>query len=295
MKRVNKLFLTAIFCFFAYAAVGCHRPHETAASDNPRLTPNVRLQDVTFYSAALGRNMQYRVILPTILPPSRKLPVVYLLHGGGGGYRDWSNYSDVAQFAERGLLLVMPEGNSSYYTNSATAPADRYEDYIVKDLIADVEAKFPAASGRNNRAIAGVSMGGFGAVKIGLKYPQLYFIAGGLSPALDVPTRPFSIKRIAQWRFHSSIFGPAASQTRRENDPYALAGAADAATAPYLFLSCGDQEGLLTANRKFAAILQKRNFRYEFRTPPGDHNWKQWSDQVGALFQSLNAHLTQPI
>ena len=292
---MNKLVIAAVFLFFVCAVVGCHRAHETAGSDNPRLPPNVRLQDVTFYSAALGRNMQYRVILPTFVPPSRKLPVVYLLHGGGGGYRDWSNYSDVAQFAERGLVLVRPEGNSSYYTNSATVPADRYKDFIVKDLIADVEAKFPAASGRNNRAIAGVSMGRFGAVKIALKYPQLYFFAGGLSPALDIPTRAFSLKRIGQWRFHSSIFGPAPSQTRRENDPYALARGSDAATTPYLFLSCGEQEGLLTANQKFAAVLKERDFRYEFRTAPGDHNWKQWSGQVAALFQSLNAHLNQPI
>ena len=65
--------------------------------------------------------------------------MLYLLHGGGGGFRDWSNYSDVAGYAERGLILVMPEGNSSYYTNSADRPQDRYEDYIVHDLIADVE------------------------------------------------------------------------------------------------------------------------------------------------------------
>ena len=64
---------------------------------------------------------------------------LYLLHGGGGGFHDWSNYSDVAGYAERGLILVMPEGNSSYYTNSADHPQDRYEDYIVHDLIADVE------------------------------------------------------------------------------------------------------------------------------------------------------------
>jgi S-formylglutathione hydrolase FrmB len=72
---------------------------------------------------------------------------MYLLHGGGGGYRDWSNYSDVAQFAEHGFILVMPEGNSSYYVNAAERPQDRYEDYITKDLIADVErSSKPSAS-----------------------------------------------------------------------------------------------------------------------------------------------------
>ena len=78
--------------------------------------------------------------------------MVYLLHGGGGGFRDWSNYSDVARFAEAGLLLVMPEGESSYYTNAVDPPQDRYEDYIVHDLIADVESRFPVATGRANIA-----------------------------------------------------------------------------------------------------------------------------------------------
>lgn len=270
---------------------GCARKQAQSTADAPRLVPRVTLRDVTFHSAALNRDMPYRVILPANIRQDEKLPVVYLLHGGGGGYRDWSNYSDVAQFAASGLILVMPEGNSSYYTNSATVPQDRFEDYIVKDLISDVESRFPAAQGRPNRAIVGVSMGGFGAVKIALRYPNLYVFAGGISPALDVPTRPFSIKRIAQWRFHSAIFGPEGSETRKENDPFLLVQSADPAAAPYFFLTCGDREGLLPANRKFAALLEKRKFVYEFHVVPGDHNWTQWSREVPDVFRELTARL----
>ncbi|HEY6373121.1 MAG TPA: hypothetical protein VIX37_21275 [Candidatus Sulfotelmatobacter sp.] len=75
------------------------------------------------------------------------------MHGGGGGFRDWTNDSDVAQFAESGLVLVMPEGAASYYANAVDPPQDRYEDYLVKDLISDVESKFPVATGRSRRAI----------------------------------------------------------------------------------------------------------------------------------------------
>ena len=70
----------------------------------------------------------------------------------------------------------MPEGGSSYYTNAVDPPQDRYEDYIVKDLICDVERKFPVAAGRSNRAIVGVSMGGFGAVNLALRHPELLFL-----------------------------------------------------------------------------------------------------------------------
>jgi putative tributyrin esterase len=243
--------------------------------------------DVTFHSPALRRDMPYRVLLPIAITANKKLPAVYLLHGGGGGYRDWSNYSDVARFAEKGLILVMPEGNSSYYVNAVDRPADRFEDYITKDLIADVEAKFPAASGRANRAIAGISMGGFGAVVLSLKHPELFAFAGALSPALDVPSRPFSIKRVGQYRQHRAIFGPWGSQTRRDNDPYILARSTDPAAVPYLFLSCGEQEGLFPSNKRFATILQQREFRYEFHSGPGGHDWNQWNRRLPDLFQSL--------
>lgn len=247
--------------------------------------------DVTFHSAALNRDMPYRAILPASVAPNRKLPVLYLLHGGGGGFRDWSNYSDVAGYAGRGLILVMPEGNSSYYTNSADRPQDRYEDYIVHDLIADVERRFPAASDRTHRAIAGVSMGGFGAVVLALKHPDLFILAGGLSSALDVPSRPFSIKRVGQYRQHSSIFGPWGSPSRRASDPFVLVRSADPAQTPYLFLTCGDQEGLLSTNRRFAAMLQNRHFSYEFHPMPGGHDWNQWNRNVPDLMKSVISHL----
>jgi S-formylglutathione hydrolase FrmB len=269
---------------------GCSN-RETQKRDHPRLSTKVTMTDATFRSAALGRDMPYRVVMPSSVSAGQKLPVVYLLHGGGGGYRDWTNYSDVAKFAESGLILVMPEGGSSYYTNSAEHPEDRYEDYIVKDMISEVESRYPAAPGRENRAIVGVSMGGYGAVKIVLKHPELFAFAGGISPAVDVPTRPFSIKRLGQWRFHSSIFGPSGSQTRRDNNPYALARSVDPSGMGYLFLTCGEQEGLLPANRKLAAILAERGFAYEFRTAPGDHNWQQWDAQIPLVFESLVKHI----
>jgi putative tributyrin esterase len=251
----------------------------------------VSIADVTFESVALHRKMPYRVVMRAKIAAGEKLPVVYLLHGGGGGYRDWTNYSDVAQFAERGLILVMPEGDSSYYTNSAERREDRYEDYTANDLIREVESKYPAASATNQRAIVGASMGGYGAVKIAMKHPGLYGFVGGLSPAVDVPTRPFSIKRISQWRFHSSIFGPSGSQTRRENDPYALARSVEPAKMPYFYLTCGEQEGLLPANRKLVTIFAERGIAYEFHTAPGDHNWRQWNEQIPSVFESLLKHL----
>ena len=249
------------------------------------------MQDVTFHSASLQREMPYRVILPASLPPNEKVPVVYLLHGGGGGFRDWSNYCDVARFAEQGLILVMPEGDESYYMNARARPKDRYEDYITQDLISEVEHRFPVSSGQKNRAIVGVSMGGFGAVVLSFKHPELYAFAGGLSSALDVPTRPFSWHRMGQYRGHAQIFGDWGTVTRRANDPYHLAETVDPATVPFFYLTCGEQEGLLPANQRFAALLKKRGFKYEFHPGPGGHDWNQWNERLPGLFESLGRHL----
>lgn len=271
-------------------SIACRRNDTSSTSDHPRLTPNVSLRDVTFRSSALGRAIQYRVISPAH-PAKQKLPVVYLLHGGGGGFRDWSNYSNVASFAETGLLLVMPEGESSYYTNAVDPAEDRFEDYITHDLIADVESKYPVAAARESRAIVGVSMGGFGAVKLALRHPDIFSFAGGISSAIDVPRRTFSFKRLRQSRHYDSIFGPSGSLTRRDNDPFYLARTVDPAGAPYFFLTCGEQEGLLPSNREFAALLGQRRFHYEFHTIRGGHDWNQWDAWLPELFRSLSAHI----
>jgi putative tributyrin esterase len=278
--------MIACLCSLLLLLIGCNKKKEEAP-DRPRLTPNVVMRDVTFHSAALHLDMSYRVVLPATIPAGTRLPVVYLLHGGGGSFRDWSNYSDSARFAERGLILVMPEGDESYYVNAAERPQDRYEDYIVNDLIADVESKFPVAAGRSTRAIAGVSMGGFGAVKLALSHRDLFVFAAGISPSIDVPSRPFSVRRISQWRHHSSIFGAWGSQTRHDGDPFVLARKVDVAQMPYLFLTCGDKEGLLPANRNFALLLGQRHFRYEFHVVPGGHDWNQWDQRLPGVFQRL--------
>jgi len=270
---------------------GCAKP-DAERLDHPRLVANVGSRDVVFYSKAVGRQMRYRVILPLSVPTNGHLPVVYLLHGGGGDFRDWSNYSDVARFAGAGLVLVMPQGDYSYYLNAVQPHENRYEDYIVHDLVSDVETKFAVASHRADRSIVGVSMGGFGAIKITLSHPDLFNFVGALSPAIDVARRPFSIKRFQQYRALAAIFGPWGSRSRRDNDPFVLVQSVNRAAAPYVFLSCGEGEGLLPANRQFAAILQARQLAHEFHVVPGGHDWNQWNNELPKVFESLQRHIS---
>jgi S-formylglutathione hydrolase FrmB len=255
------------------------------------MASGVALRDVTFYSSALRRQMPYRVLLPAEVLPGQKLPVVYLLHGGTGNFRDWSNDFDVARYAKRGLILVMPEGAFSFYLNSAGKPEDKYEDYVTTDLIGDVESRFPAAKGREHRALMGISMGGFGAIKLGLSHPDLFSFIAALGPSIDVPHRWFDILHLGEWENVYTIFGPYGSKSRQSRDPLVLVESADPAAAPYFYLTSGDRDALLKPNLRFAAILRQRHFAYEFHTDPGGHSWSVWNSQLPDCFERLLAHL----
>jgi S-formylglutathione hydrolase FrmB len=200
------------------------------------------LRDYTFHSDALARDVTYRVIAPLRLGEGQRIRFVYLLHGNGSNYREWSEFSAIGQLATRGYVLVMPEGQSSYYVNSAGNPKDRYEDFITHDLIADAEKSLPTRLTRSDRAIVGNSMGGFAAINLSLKHPELYGFAGALSPAIDVPERKFSLRRWSQSIGFRSIFGAKGSATRASNDPYLLARSADPQEMPFMFISVGGEE-----------------------------------------------------
>jgi putative tributyrin esterase len=281
------LALSSIMAIFS----GCHKEEQTP--DHPRVAAGVAMQDVRFFSDALKRQATYRVFLPSQIADERKLPVVYLLHGCGSDFRDWSNYSDVSAYAAEGMILVMPDGGCSYYANAAEKPEDRYEDFLVHDLIADVEGRFPALKDRKNRAVIGVSMGGFAAVKLALSRPELFVFAGAISPAIDVAERKFSWKHASQWWRFRSIFGPMGSKERQERNPFALVKSADPRATPYLYLSAGEQEPLLDPIKRFAARLKERGFAYEIHTLPGGHDWGQWNAQIPGCFARLKERLDQ--
>lgn len=294
LRQPPRLVLLLCLCIFSVGMVlmaGCK-----SEGESEYVAPGVRMQDLRFHSAALGREMPYRVFLPEKIPVGERLPVVYLLHGRGPDYHDWSVHSDVSKYAasgvgNAGLILVMPEGGESFYLNAALRPRDRYEDYLVHDLAADVEQRFPARSDRAGKAIVGISMGGFGAVTQALRHPESYAFAAGLSAAVDVPERSFRWTRPGQWWLFHKIFGPMGSAERADRDPFVLLKKADPAKAPYFYLTAGKNEPLYEPDQRFAQQLQAHGFASEFHAMPGGHDWNEWQSQLPECFARLAATL----
>jgi S-formylglutathione hydrolase FrmB len=232
-------------------------------------------------SAALGRTMKYRVLLPQGYQSSGvQYRALYLLHGLTGDYLDWSTRTDLARIAKDAeLVIVMPDGENSWYVNAADK-GPRFEDYIADDLVKDVESKYRVIRSRYGRAIAGLSMGGYGALKIALKRPNVFAAAGGFSSALGVTDPKFDDALSAYKEQLYKMFGPAGSETRTANDILVIAGKAKPESASALYVDCGTSDGLLESNRELVATLQKRGFAYEYHEVPGAHTWDYWNRRM---------------
>lgn len=247
-----------------------------------------RVQDRSFSSKALARTMKYRVLLPVGYAESeQRYPVLYLLHGWHGDYQNWEVLTNLDMYARNlPLIIVMPDAGDSWYVDSATAPQDRFELYL-QDVVEDVDQNWRTLRSGHHRAIAGLSMGGYGALKFALKNPGMFRVAASLSGAFNAPAE-LADERSDLRESIVRAFGPADSATRKENNLYAIAGRAVASSAPYLFLSCGSGDvSFLEPNRRLASELNQRKVAYEYHELPGAHTWEYWDSQLPSLLNSV--------
>ena len=254
------------------------------SSEQPALTPpNVR--ECVFRSHALDREMHYRAVLPAnyAIDSSKYFPVLYLLHGLYGDWTNWTTLTQLPRYAEHlSPIIVTPDAGNSWYVNSATVPGDRFEDYIWDDLIPEIEHRFRTIRERKARAIAGLSMGGYGAVKFALKHPDFFTLAASFSGTFDAALG-LHVERPEFAPYLLTAFGPEGSQTRRDNDVFALSQSVAPSSAPYFYLACGESDELVESNRRFAATMAKCGFRHEYHEQPGAHDWIYWDQQVQTL------------
>src|SRR5690606_10651412 len=220
----------------------------------------------------------------------RRYPVVYLLHGYGGNYREWERIGVAEQARDLAVILVMPEGDRSFWVNAHESPEARWEDWIVKEVVPHVDRTFRTIPHREGRAISGLSMGGYGAMILGLRHPDLFASIASHSGALNVPAGSFG-GEIGQRL--ERIFGPAGSESRSTYDPLAVLEKLAAEKRPHLYIDCGSSDFLLEANRAFVRELARRRIDYEYREVPGGHDFAYWKRNVRVSLERQLAALEE--
>jgi putative tributyrin esterase len=246
-----------------------------------------RVETIQFHSKLMNATLPYSVALPEDYDDSTttRYAVLYLLHGLTGHYNDWFSRTNVADYAaHHRLIVVTPEGNDGWYIDSVAVPSEKYESYILKEVIPDVQTRYRTIEARYGRAIAGLSMGGYGAVKFGLKSPSTFAFVGSMSGA-------FGITRVddqgIQWealKKSLKLFGAVGSDMRKQNDVFELIKQLPAnriPSLPFIYFDCGTEDtGVFPDNRELATLLIEKKIPHEYRELPGDHSWGYWDRQV---------------
>lgn len=227
---------------------------------------------VEYYSRALEMTTSFQAVLPDA-GDMKDAKVVYLLHGLSDNCTCWMRYTSCERYAkERGVALIMPEVQRSYYIDGVYGL--NYFTYVSQELPQAVHRMFGLSLEREKNYVMGLSMGGFGALKCALTYPEHYAGCGSFSGVADLDaTRPGSSMR--SWEF-DALLGEG-KRAGKDNDLFALV---QKKNLPPIYLSCGEQDRLYPMNVRFAEHLKtcKANYRFDHR--PGDHTWDFWDRSI---------------
>jgi S-formylglutathione hydrolase FrmB len=306
------------------AAQGAH----AARAQGPRMHGAIR--DTTFWSQALGTRKRYVVYLPPSYgaDAQRRFPVLYYLHGMWGSEDDWTRagrlelvMDSLVRAGAPEAIVVMPDGDDGWYTtwnflgdyagcrraprrekadvDTYCVPWPKYDDYIARDLVAHVDSAWRTLARRERRGIAGLSMGGYGAVTLALRYPEVFAAAashsgvlapmyGGPSPFAPPPRWATSVDTLrarlgeALWPFMLDAFGDdTAGWAAREPARLARRLVRRGGPVPALFFDVGTADRHLDRNRAFDHELRTLGVAHEYHEWPGGHTWDYWRAHVG--------------
>lgn len=230
------------------------------------------LSEFRFFSNTLGKQVGAFVLLPdTGKPP---FATMYLLHGLSDDYTIWLRRTRIEEYVKNlPLAVVMPDGYRGFYTNAVTGPA--YATYMISDVVGSVERHFNVKRSRNARCISGLSMGGYGALRLALGYPDLFASAHSHSGALMFGSRSPEHALPDRSREYQLILGDDPRGT--DHDLLTLAKRARKQNKlPKLRIDCGTEDFLLEPNRTFTKELHKLKVPHEYEEFPGAHEWGYW-------------------
>ncbi|MCD7978338.1 MAG: esterase family protein [Tannerellaceae bacterium] len=245
----------------------------------------------TMPSSILGQEREYAIYLPKNYDThtAKRYPVLYLLHGGGGSHTDWPEQGLLQGVANQlidsneacEMIIVCPEAGKNFM-NYFNSPEWRYEDYFFQELIPYIDSNYRTISNKQNRAIAGLSMGGGGTVAYAFRHPEMFCAAYPMSGY-------FSRNESLAWvNFDDPVQGKV-HQLVEDNNCVKLVlnstpAQVDAMKTVRWFIDCGDDDFCYDINIDFVAALREKGVPYELRIRDGGHTWIYWNT---ALYYAL--------
>jgi putative tributyrin esterase len=282
--------------------------------DVPGIEKELRI--VNFEALSIGRQTKYMIFLPDDYDDTEKVyPVLYLLHGFSQNYTVWpmmgvSEYLDTYN----DLIIVMPDVGNSWYINWAESDKEElnnWEDFMIYDLIHNVDQTFRTIPEREGRAISGLSMGGYGALILGLRHPDLFCsiashsgalgyartaragLEAGNPPIRSVAPQPEPNPKDSDVPEMISIPGFTRQHERYPNgvafntveecnqyDPFFLVDNIPPKLLPHIYLDCGIEDNLLSVSQEFAMLMMQKGLPFAFAQSPGEHRPSYWGREV---------------
>ena len=246
---------------------------------------------VQFSSQTLGKAVGANVILPDVGKPP--FPVFYLLHGLSDDYTIWQRRTRIEWYVRTlPLIVVMPDGFRGFYTNNEQGPA--YANFMARELPAFVERNFPAMTTGKARCVGGLSMGGYGAMRLALGFPDQYVSGTSHSGALAFGNQPLELDGNRSVEFERII---GTNPIGSEHDLFMLAERCHReGNTPALRIDCGTDDSLLESNRSFTGHLAQLGVKHEYEEFPGTHSWDYWDEHVQEALAFHCRHLCiQPV
>lgn len=253
------------------------------------------LLHVDYYSMALSGTSDFYAVLPNDVPPmmnggnpayERPTKTLVLLHGYSGNSTDWITSSSVRDLSMLyNLAIIMPSGRNSFYLDKEVS-GEKYATYVGEELISYCRKNFGLSDKAEDTFIGGLSMGGFGALRTGLKYSDNYSKIIALSSALIIhqlkDMTPGFDNGMANYDYYAATFGDLSTAEERDCNPetIVLDKLNKGEKLPGIFMACGSEDFLIEPNRAFAEFLKTHNVPVEYRESAGIHNWKFWNEYI---------------
>lgn len=259
MKRIVAFVLSISLGYFSHAA---------------------KVDTIQVFSNAMHKNIKCVVAVPDSYGASaqetKKYPVVYLLHGYSGNYANWSNSQNLIKGVDQQqIIAVCPDGGfGSWYFDSPKDSTFKYETFVSKELVKYIDEKYHTIADRKGRAIAGLSMGGHGALFLAIKHQDVYGAAASMSGGVDYTPFPNNwdiAKRLGKYEDNKQLW--------EENTVYYLVQSLKNKALAISF-ECGVDDFFIGVNRKLHERLLQLKIDHDYAERPGEHNWPYWNNAI---------------